>query len=298
LKRTVLEIRKTEGFGIGIKRLLGALHDESARYITARSRQHISVHEFRKNIKKIRAILRLVRSGTGKDSFRELNKKYSRIANQVALLRDDTSQIELLDKMHAEVNDPRVQYILRKARRQLVKKRQLEFTVFYQAQHHTIIREAILEMKEKALGIEIKGEPEGFILKDLHRTYRQCREEAQVPGLLYEAGSYHDWRKQEKYLMYQMMILRNIEPDYFREYIGELNKLSDYLGNLHDLDLFKQHIHEAKLLVLSPEQKRIVLKHIYRKRSSLRKKIRLSAEKLFQEDSQDFAARVYGFLNP
>jgi hypothetical protein len=93
--------------------------------------------------------------------------------------------------------------------------------------------------------------------------------------------------------MYQLSILQNAWPTYFKTYINELSKLGNLLGKLHDLNLFNEHVHARELIVLNPSQKKDVLKYIYKKRAELKKRIEKIGERLFTESSDAFAMRLY-----
>jgi CHAD domain-containing protein len=295
MKGGELSLREKENFSDGIHRILDALHDEGAKHILARSRQHISVHELRKNIKKIRAILRLIRHEIGNDKYHELNKLYRELAGEIAILRDDTSQIELLEGMRARVHNKSISRTISKAVNQVKKKRKKNFDDFYKEKRHKKVYDHILNCKEEVQKLEINGNPDLVIMKSLKRIHSRARSAMEISGFMKSDEIYHYWRKQVKYLMYQMTILSIAWPAYFKAYISELNKLSSLLGKLHDLNLFNEHIHEERLIVLKPVQKRIMLKYIYRRRSDLKKKIEKIGAKVFSESSEAFCMRMYDF---
>jgi CHAD domain-containing protein len=288
-----LEIKEREDFREGIQRLLETLHDEAAKYIIARSRQHVSVHELRKNIKKIRGILRLIRHEIGNEKYHDLNDRYRELSRKIAVLRDDTSQIELLESMKKNVNDPGVRRAITRAVKQVEDKRKAEFSDFYEKNMHYSVCYDILSQKDEISKLEFTGDPDFFILKSLKRIHGRARSSWEISDFLKTDEIYHYWRKQVKYLMYQLMVLNIAWPDYFKVYIDELNKLSNLLGKLHDLNLFNEHINEEKMIVLKPRQKESMLKFIYRKRSTLKKKIDIVGETLFSESSEAFSMRIY-----
>ena len=295
LKKSDLQIREREGFKTGILRLSDEMHEECAHFIMAQSRQHISVHEFRKNIKKIRSILRLVRDEIGRDKYREMNGYYREVANELAALRDDTSQVELLENMRRQVDNARVRTVISRAVGQVKRKRKKEFASFYKKKLHLKVRDEMFSLKEKVHELEFEGHPEFFLLMSLKRVHQRARSAMEITDYVRNDEMYHYLRKQVKYLMYLMMIINRTWPSYFKAYISELDKLSELLGNLHDLNLFNEHIHEEKLIVLRPAQKKDMLKHIYRRRSSLQKAIRRLGEKIFSESSEDFSMAIYNF---
>ncbi|MCF8229458.1 MAG: CHAD domain-containing protein [Bacteroidales bacterium] len=293
MKSKELEIKKKEDFADGIFRLFDTLHEESARYILAGSKQHLSVHELRKNIKKIRGILRLIRHDIGHARYHELNAAYREIAQQLAVLRDDTSQIELLEGMQKNVNDKAIKRTIGKAIRQIEQKRKTEFENFYRQNKHNAVCNDILLRWTEIRELELSGNPDLFILKSLKRIHKRARSAMESSGFLKIDEIYHYWRKQVKYLMYQLNVLNLAWPTYFNVYIKELNKLSDMLGDLHDLNLLNEHINNDTLIVLKPQQKQMILNFIYRRRSILKRRIEKAGNILFSENSKAFSLRIH-----
>src|SRR3982074_2226408 len=58
-----------------------------------------SIHEIRKRVKKLRALLRLVRSGPGQKNLREENRNFRGIARVLSPRRDVEVQLKTLDKL-------------------------------------------------------------------------------------------------------------------------------------------------------------------------------------------------------
>jgi len=293
MKSKELEIKRTESFKDGVLRLLDILHEESARYILAGSRQHISIHELRKNLKRIRGILRLIRHEVGHGKYHEMNSKKRKIAQQVAALRDDTSQIELLENMRKNIGDPSINRTISKAIRQIELKRKAVFEQFYAENKHEQVCNQILLSWSETRELDFAGNPDYYILKSLRRIHKRARSSMEISQFLKIDDLYHYWRKQVKYLMYQLMILNLAWPSYFNIYIDELNKLGDLLGNLHDLNLFNDHVINDTLIELKPFQKEKILKYIYRKRADLKKLIEKSGDIVFSERSEAFSIRIY-----
>lgn len=293
VKKKDLEIKKEESFSEGITRLLVELHQESARLVITKSRRHKAIHELRKNIKKIRGILRLIRHEIGNKKYHELNNYYKSIANEVAIVRDDTSQIELLVNLKSRARNARLRYIFSKAIVQVQKNRKTELDNFIKASKPFFIQQFLLKQKNKIGELNFRGDPELFILKSLKRIHRRSRSAYELSGELKHDEIYHNWRKQLKYLMYQILILNKNDNAYLNNYISGLDELNRLLGTLHDLDLLRSHINENKLIVLKPDQKNALLKSIYQNKYSLKKKIEKTGLKVFEESSDEFAEKVY-----
>lgn len=288
------EIRKRESFEQGTHRMLEQLNSEIARLMIAGSRVHISIHEARKNVKKLRAILRLARHEIGKEKYSELNTFYSGVGQQVALLRDDTSMVELFENFKENIKSPELQKVIQKSIRLTKKKREKEFADFHHNKTDLHLNK-ILSSKTLALKqLIIPGNPEVFILQSVGKVHSDTIKRMKQAEKEGSNEAYHNWRKQVKYLMFQMMILKNAWPLFFEAYIDELNKLQKLLGSLHDLNILNNYVVEGDLLTLDKKQKEILLNYIYPRRASLKKQVHTIGKQLFAESSPAFSKRLLG----
>jgi CHAD domain-containing protein len=291
------EIKKRETFGQGIHRLLEQLNEETARLIVPGSRVHLSIHESRKNIKKIRAVLRLIRHEIGEEKYREFNAFYSESGQQVAMLRDDTSIIELLENFKMAIKSPALKKVIQKSIRLTIKKREKEFAEFHKNKNDIKLNKLLLKKTEELRHLNIPSNPEIFILQSIGKVHRSTIKRMKLAETEGSKEAYHNWRKQVKYLMFQMMMLKNAWPLFFEAYIAELDKLQKLLGNLHDLDILNSLVVEGTLLALDKKQKEALLKYIYPHRASLKKQLHLIGRQVFAESSPAFSKRLLGIWN-
>ena len=291
------EIKKRETFEQGLHRLLEELNSETARLLVAGSRMHISIHEARKNIKKIRAALRLIRNEIGEEKYRGLNAFYSEAGQQVAMLRDDTSIIELLENFKLAIKSPALKKVIQKSIRLTIKKRENEFAEFHKGKNDIRLNKSLLNKTGELNNLNIEGKPEVFILQSVGKVHRSTIKRMNLAEQEGSKEAYHNWRKQVKYLMFQMMLLKNAWPQFFEAYIDELNKLQKLLGNLHDLDILNNMVVDGQLLQLGKTQKEPLLNYIYPRRANLKKQVHLIGRQVFAESSLTFAQRLLGIWN-
>ncbi len=287
-----LEINEKEHFEEGICRILDKLHTDTARYLVVRSRQHHSIHEARTNIKKIRGMLRLLRHDIGSNAYNELNDYYKNIAQEISVLRDDTSQIELLFDLKDRAKTPALTRMLNSVIKQLHDKRKREFEQFKKEGKSENIQQTILVLKNKIHELDFTDNPESFIRKGLHDIHHRARNAWQVTGLFKQEDIYHYWRKQVKYLMYHLMVLNRAWPLSIRIYTDNLKKLGSLLGQLHDLDLFTEAINN-NTLVVSAENKKMLRRFISTQRAGVKRRIKPLGERTFNESSEAFAQRIF-----
>ena len=288
-----LEIKEREYFEEGIFRVLDKLHSDSARFITHTNRQHYYIHEVRTNIKKIRGLLRLLRHEIGEDSYNEMNGHYRDLALEVAPLRDDTSQIELLQEIKAKLRNPAVTKALDKIISQHRRNRKNAFDHFKETGHAEDIKQMILSLQQMIYSLNFTGDPESFILKSLQHIYKRARGAFETTEFLNDDEIYHYWRKQVKYLTYHLMLLNKAWPNSIRVYLSDLSLLGSTLGNLHDLDLFQEAIKNNSISITDKDSRKKLMRYLYNRRSVLRKRVQNLGEQCFAESSDAFALRIF-----
>ena len=288
-----LEIKEREYFEEGIFRVLDKLHSDSAKFITSTKRQHFYIHEVRTNIKKIRGLLRLLRHEIGEDSYNEMNGYYRDLAQEVAPLRDDTSQIELLQEIKVKLQNTTVTKALDKIIGLHRRKRKNAFDHFKQSGHAEDIKQMILSLQQMTHSLEFTGDPEFFILKSLQHIYKRARSAFETTEFLSDDEIYHYWRKQVKYLTYHLMLLNKAWPNSIRAYLSDLSLLGSTLGKLHDLDLFHAAIKNRTISISDKDSRKKLMRYLYNRRSVLRKRVQALGEQCFAESSDAFAMRIF-----
>nr|WP_321357954.1 CHAD domain-containing protein [uncultured Draconibacterium sp.] len=288
-----LEIKEREYFEEGIFRVLDKLHSDSAKFITSTKRQHYYIHEVRTNIKKIRGLLRLLRHEIGEDSYNEMNSYYRDLAQEVAPLRDDTSQIELLQEIKVKLRNPAVTKALNKIISQHRRNRKKAFDHFKESGHAEDIKQMILSLRQMMHSLDFAGDPEFFILKSLQDIYKRARGAFETTEFLNDDEIYHYWRKQVKYLTYHLMLLNKAWPNSIRAYISDLSLLGSTLGKLHDFDLFQEAIKNKTISTPDKDSRKKLMRYLYNRRSVLRKRVQALGEQCFAESSDAFALRIF-----
>lgn len=293
LKKYDIEIRDKANFKKEVNGILIKLHNDAAHYILVGSKQHVSIHKLRVKLKKIRGIIRLLRHEIGEDKYHELNACYRNIAQQVAQLRDFTSQIELLEKLKSKETSASLKLTLTKIIRSLTKQRKKAYGLFLKENKAAGTQQNILFAKEATQQLSFCGKPEVFILKSLKRVYKKARRTQEAGDLWQNKAQFHYWRKQVKYLMFQLMMLNKAWPEYLELHINELKKLGKTLGKLHDMYLFSEMLNNEAPVPLNKNEKSELLKFIASEKQILQQKAERIGERIFVENSRVFVNRLY-----
>jgi CHAD domain-containing protein len=187
-----------------------------------------AVHEARKDMKKLRALLRLARGELGRETFARENACFRDAARELAGTRDSDVMLETLAALELPAG---LGSELREAIQEEMARRADD-------DRKAAARAAVAVLKEarKRVGEwPLEGDSFEALADGLERTYRRgrrtFREAREEPG----AETLHEWRKRVKDLWYHHTLLRELWPPVMSAVGDEAHELSDRLGDDHDL---------------------------------------------------------------
>ena len=189
-----------------------------------------AVHGVRKNLKKTRALLRLVRDGLPEQSA--ANAVLRDVAGALSGQRDAAVRLATFDRLFG---DPPA--ALCALRTRLHEESQSPSAQSDPALHRTLSR-----LREQVMGWHLAGKDRRILQSGLARTRQRAQQAAQVARA--DTGQperIHDWRKRVKDLWYQTRLFVPVWPDLFRPLAAGADRLGEALGDHHDLSVLAGH---------------------------------------------------------
>ncbi|MFP4235455.1 MAG: CHAD domain-containing protein [Nitriliruptoraceae bacterium] len=251
---------------------------------------HEAVHQVRKRCKKVRALLRLVRSSNGSLYERE-NAAYRDAARRISDLRDATGFIEafeLLADHHPQVVDtdrfaPVRDGLVRQ--RDEVAGRDLDDALAGVTSDLEAARDRIGDW-------DVPDEGFDALAGGLARTYERARDRMADAYDERTTAAFHEWRKRVKYHRYHVRLLQDCWAGVMKARRDEIHDLSDLLGDDHDLAELRAQLHEdpdrfGGAVVLG-EFTALLDRH----RARLQLDARGLGERVFAESPDDLAGRI------
>jgi CHAD domain-containing protein len=227
----------------GIKRVVLEQMDPILHAAQATSgNQDNMVHDTRTSLKKMRAMLRLVRDDINDDVFVQENICFRDAGRHLSAVRDAAVMIEtfdtLVDRFSAQLTTEAFTE-LRKVLRQ-------SSTVPRAEKQQALARAArtIGVARRRVAHWPINHDGFSALRSGLERAYKRgCRSLAQVVDQP-SVEHFHEWRKQVKCLWYQVRFLKPIWPKMMEPFADELKALGEYLSEDHDLALLREGVFE------------------------------------------------------
>jgi CHAD domain-containing protein len=106
---------------------------------------------------------------------------------------------------------------------------------------------------------------------------------------------FHEWRKQVKYLWYQVRLLRELWPDPLKQLADELKTLTDYLSDDHDLAMLRERVLAQAENSNDQTEREAIVALIDQRRAELQVLARLLGERLYVENFGAFKNRFHDY---
>jgi len=194
-----------------------------------------AVHGVRKEIKKLRALFRLVRAEIGRGVYRRGEKALREAADSLTAPRDARVMLKAFGKLAGR--DARKFAGIEKALR---KNCRLESRRFRKKNSALAAGRILRKTARRAGDLKIKADGWAAIEPGLKESYRRGREAFRFVRKHPSSENFHDWRKHVKDLWHYFCLLHPAWPAEARAYTDGLELLGAHLGEDHDLFLLQQ----------------------------------------------------------
>jgi CHAD domain-containing protein len=292
------ELKPQQSVRKNIRRIVRKQLDEASDHLTGphQGGRDEAVHEVRKVFKKVRAVLRLVRPAIGEKTYRAENICFRDAARPLTEVRDAKTLLEALDGLAEQAQGHVTAGTFGGARAALQKElRAVRKRVLDEQDAFAVAAEVVRQSRERAkdwADVPDKWSSLGPGVEDTYHKARAAFREAEAdPGV----EALHEWRKQAKYLRYQLEVLRPLWPERLGELADEADQMGDLLGDDHDLAVLRQKLTEDLERFGDAAGWEVLLGLLDRRRDELQQEALVLGQRFFQDKPRDFARRLKGY---
>jgi CYTH domain-containing protein/CHAD domain-containing protein len=294
-KARAYRLKRSEPVAEGVRRIACGRAESAREELAAADHGEQlaeAIHAARKDMKKLRAVLRLVRNELGEETFRAENRRYRDAGRLLAASRDAEVKVETLAALEERFGEE-MPAAARAWRTALERERDaVAGTAEGEmgsriAQARETLGAGIAAMPSWPLG---RGSWE-LVEPGLLRSYRRGRREWRRTRSRASAESVHQWRKRVKDLWYQLRIVRKAWPATIDELAERTHELADLLGDHHDLALLADDLAGREAL---GERQALARPIERRQRELLDEALELGA-RLYAEKPKAFRARFRAY---
>jgi CHAD domain-containing protein len=198
------------------------------------------VHQVRKEIKKLRAVLRLARGKIGKNNYKENIKSLRNAANRLTALRDAHVRLGAFEKLTRHFTARPFP----KIKNALLKNCRAEERKFLKGDSAGAVNLILRELKERGGGLKMESDGWAAIGPGLKKSYRRGQDSFETVRREPSPEDFHEWRKRVKDLWYHARLLCPVWPKEMRAMTDELETLGELVGDDHDLVLLGEFVAE------------------------------------------------------
>jgi CHAD domain-containing protein len=234
-----------------------------------------ALHNARKALKRLRALLRSLRFAFPDELFRQENQRFAAVGRRIAPLRDVHVQLRTLARLNGGAGD-----VSGCVRRGLLR-RERDYTRQIPEMQQAMSQMLDVSRQNLALWPVARATPPKVAgsLKRVYKAGRRCFKTAlRDPG----PEILHQWRKQAKTLGYGLELIRCIGPKKAGKWINRTEKLSEFLGDDHDLFLLQSALEREHPSLPAPDRRRLS-KLITSKRAKLQKRAFKLGKRIFHQ---------------
>lgn len=249
-----------------------------------------NIHDARKQLKKSRAALRLLRDSIGEIAYRRENTALRDAARPLGVARDSKVLATALDDLVERYKPATRSLKLDKFRRVLRQEQSAARQAITQSLANKQ-RKALREVKVRGARWNMKGADWEVIGGGLWRIYRGGKKRMKTARRSRTNEDLHDWRKQVKYLWHQLQILEPVWPGPLGELADQSHKLADHLGDDHDLAVLRTKV-GAHAETFQGKDCDALIAVLDRRRKQLQNKAFRLGARIFQERPERFVGRI------
>ena len=250
-----------------------------------------AVHQARKNVKKSRALLRLVRSELDDETYRRENRSLRDAARTVAHVRDADVMVETAEAVQEHFAGRLPANAFEDLRSALTK----QADDARSGLDGRLGEDLTAALEASAARVEdwpLDGAGWSTARKGAARAYARGRKAFAVADADPTTENLHEWRKRVKDLWYHERLLKNAWPAVLEAQADEAHTLSDLLGDEHDMAVLAERLDD------DPPTKHAdaSLGLIDERRAELLAQIRALGRRVYAEKPKAFARRIRRYV--
>ncbi len=251
-----------------------------------------AIHKARRRVKKIRALIRLVRPGLG-GTFGPLNKRLRETIQLLAPIADGQGVVHALDQMAEKSREDFSPPVFATIRAGLVER---EARADRKAKVERVLQRARATLKTERTRVkdwDLHGGGFKTIAYGLETSFRRARRAMTIVIEHPTADNYHAWRRRVKEHWFHVRLIERRCGHRLARYKRRLESLDECLGEYHNFALLRT-ILSADPFVSRQETARR-LRIIKRYQAELRSRASSLGARLYNEKPRHFMRRVQAF---
>jgi CHAD domain-containing protein len=286
-------LRSDESVPAAIKRIASEELESAAAQLTGKgaAERDEAIHEARKSIKKVRALLRLMRPELG-DTYAAENTQLRDTGRKLSEFRDAGAILETFYGLREKYRDELKGHTLESIHGGLVERKE-------QAGRTAGIGQVLRKLAAalRAAGRRVRVWPlltDGFpaIAPGLERTFRSGQKAFAQVLAHPSPENYHEWRKRVKDHWYHVRLLEDVWIEVMQAYERSLKDLETWLGDDHNLVVLREKVVSEPVFYGGGKETDLFLSFVDKYEKELRGNALSLGERIYAEKPRQFSQRL------
>ena len=287
MKFSDVSLRRQESLRQGLLRAVEVLINSVPAQSERSGDDEEGLHRFRIAIKRLRALLRLIRPAVESAFFDRENARLKSAARLLSGTRDSEVARETLRTL------PVSHQSTREAMNTVLPglEKRVEQAKTYQTNLEEV--KARLEQTiQRFRQLQFRGTDQEIIEAGIRGVYKQGRRRMKVAIRTGEDSAYHRWRIRAKNLYYELEFLEPIWPRRLHRMVSRLSKLQDRLGLDHDLTVLRAELTRTPEAFGSKEAVKRIVSCLDHQSHKLRRTAEPLGRKIWRQKPGRFSRRL------
>jgi len=281
----------SEPFDEGSRRVAREQFERAQSQLKTGTDAAVAVHETRKCLKRLRALLRLIRPAIGDTAFRSENAHLREIGVMLSSARDRHVLIETITKLeatsgHDGLGDP--------VRKLLTEQNGEQGDDVDAAAMKRALKE-LDQAQKRCARLRISGRGFAVVGGGLEASYRRARRAFHDSYETQTDEAFHEWRKGAQQHWRHMVLLSRAWTDCMDARIAEARQLSQLLGDDHDLAILAAFVRSERAAAIADENVALIEKLARERQARLRAIARPVGDRLFAEGAKALRRRMAAY---
>jgi CHAD domain-containing protein len=286
-------IKADESLGQGLRRIANELIDDClVRLASPDAVTPDDIHAIRKNCKKQRAILRMMRRELGNRRYRRENRFYRDLSREFASVRESAVALQMLEALIEETSETISPTTFTGLRTRLQENHHTQSDLLFNDTQR--INEATKKLQAARDRIDkwtVQHRSDKVVKAGLKLVYSRGYAALDDVDDQTTAEALHEWRKSVKYLWYHLQIIQPTWPDGIEPQVQQLDRLGDLLGLDHDYAELKTILYQLPEASDNTDDVMTLIYTLDAKRKALQAEALYLGRRFFAEKPDAFVRR-------
>jgi CHAD domain-containing protein len=279
----------------GVRRIARGQLELARKRLARRGHDDAGIHDARKSLKRVRALVRLSRDQLGDHAYRRENTILRDAGRRLSSVRDAAVLVETLDALVERYRDELPEGAFAGLREAL--ERDARLARDHADQDPTATEEVAARLADArdrvaTWPLDEQAGP-AMLAPGLERIYRRGRRAARAVAAEPTTEALHELRKRAKDLWHAAQVLRPADPKRLKQMGRDAHALADLTGDDHDLAVLLEAAGEHPT-VLEPGEPALLEGLIGRRRAKLQRRALKRARRVYARKPRAVAARIAG----